>query len=136
MKKFKNEKDIQQALLQFLTSRDKAFFKNGITNCHHWQEVINDDGNYIIQLNSSAVWKNVFLRFVLKTDRTFRWTYCYMNKFYDNMRFWSFHSSISFNRGTFFSFSDIILPLSIFSLDGKILKCIIVTKLLKFKPLK
>ncbi|CAK9826575.1 Mariner Mos1 transposase [Anthophora retusa] len=49
-KKFKNEEDIRQELVQFFASRDKTFFKNGIYKLpSRWQEVINNDGNYIIQ---------------------------------------------------------------------------------------
>ncbi|CAK9809163.1 Retrovirus-related Pol polyprotein from transposon 297 [Anthophora quadrimaculata] len=49
-KKFKNEEDIRQALVQSFASSDKALFKNGIYKLpSRWQEVINNDGNYIIQ---------------------------------------------------------------------------------------
>ena len=47
-KKFKN-KDIKQALVNFFTSKDEIFFKNGIYKLlARWQEVINNNGNYII----------------------------------------------------------------------------------------
>ena len=49
-KKFKNEEDIKEALVQFFASKDKKFFKNGIYKLpSRWQEVINNNGNYIIQ---------------------------------------------------------------------------------------
>ena len=48
-KKFKNEEDIKQALVNFFASKDETFFKNGIYKLlAHWQEVINNNGNYII----------------------------------------------------------------------------------------
>lgn len=46
-KKFLNEEDVQQALLQFFASKDKAFYKNGIYKLpNRWQQVINNDGKY------------------------------------------------------------------------------------------
>ncbi|XP_046814259.1 histone-lysine N-methyltransferase SETMAR-like [Vespa crabro] len=49
-KKFKNEADIRQTLVQFFASGDKAFFKNGTYKLPlRRQEVINNYGNYIIQ---------------------------------------------------------------------------------------
>ncbi|KAM0726119.1 Histone-lysine N-methyltransferase SETMAR [Formica fusca] len=48
-KKFKNEEDIKQALVQFFASKDKTFFENGIYKLpSRWQEIINNNGNYII----------------------------------------------------------------------------------------
>ena len=48
-KKFKKEKDIKQALVNFFASKDETFFKNGIYKLPaRWQEVINNNGNYII----------------------------------------------------------------------------------------
>ena len=49
-KKFKNEEDVKQALVQFFASKDETFFKNGIYKLpSRWQEIINNNGNYIIQ---------------------------------------------------------------------------------------
>ena len=48
-KKFKNEEDIKQALVNFFASKHKTFFKNGIYKLPaRWQEVIKNNGNYII----------------------------------------------------------------------------------------
>ena len=48
-KKFKKEEDIKQALVNFFATKDKTFFKNGIYKLPaRWQEVINNNGNYII----------------------------------------------------------------------------------------
>ena len=48
-KKFKNEEDIKQALVNFFASKDETFLKNGIYKLlAPWQEVINNNGNYII----------------------------------------------------------------------------------------
>lgn len=49
-KKFKNEEDVKQALVQFFASKDETFFKNGIYKLpSRWQQVINNNGDYIIQ---------------------------------------------------------------------------------------
>ena len=49
-KKFKNEEDVERALVQFFASKDETFFKNGIYKLpSRWQEIINNNGNYIIQ---------------------------------------------------------------------------------------
>lgn len=49
-KKFKNEADVRQVLLEFFASKDKSFFKNGIYKLpSRWQEVKNNNGNYIVQ---------------------------------------------------------------------------------------
>ena len=48
-KKFKNEEDIKQALVNFFASKDETFLKNGIYKLlAPWQEVISNNGNYII----------------------------------------------------------------------------------------
>ena len=48
-KKFKNEEDIKQALANFFASKDETFFKNRIYKLSaRWQEVIKNNGNYII----------------------------------------------------------------------------------------
>ena len=46
----KNEEDAKQALVQFFASKDETFFKNGIYKLpSHWQQIINNNGNYIIR---------------------------------------------------------------------------------------
>lgn len=48
-KKLKNEEDIKKELFQFFDSNDATFFKNGTYELPlPWQEVINNNGNYII----------------------------------------------------------------------------------------
>ena len=49
-KKFKNEEDVERALVQFFASKDETFFKNGIYKLpSRWQQIINNNGNYIIR---------------------------------------------------------------------------------------
>ena len=49
-KKFKNEEDVERALVQFFASKDETFFKNGIYKLPpRWQQIINNNGNYIIR---------------------------------------------------------------------------------------
>uniref|UniRef100_A0A1I7X8A1 Structural protein n=1 Tax=Heterorhabditis bacteriophora TaxID=37862 RepID=A0A1I7X8A1_HETBA len=49
-KKIKTEADVNQALLESFTFKHKTFFKNRIYKLpSRWQEVISNDGNYIVQ---------------------------------------------------------------------------------------